>query len=100
MLLVAWASAAEQGGSRKAQRRLPIREDWLSRALLENDDADGGDKDSKITGKPTVLDIVQIVGELFPGVFYRSAVGIVNLGPAGDARLYLLPLSKQRDCGR
>ena len=41
-----------------------------------------------------IINIVEIVRELFPSVFDRGTIWIIDLCPASDAWFNLMPLSK------
>src|SRR2546426_5234625 len=51
------------------------------------DDLDGLKENEQVEEDREVLDVVEVVLELFQRVFDRGAVAILDLGPAGNARL-------------
>ncbi len=55
------------------------------RALGEEDDADGLHQDGEVEEDVVLLQVEEVVGELALRVLDGRAIGIVDLGPAGDA---------------
>ena len=63
------------------------------------DDADGIQKDEDIEEEAHVLHVIEVVLELAPGILDGGAVGVIDLGPAGDAGLDHEPLLVVGDGG-
>src|SRR5689334_11319858 len=59
-------------------------------AFLQNDDADGLQDDRDVAQPAVILHIVQVVFQLARGVGDGGAIGIVDLRPAGQARLHAM----------
>src|ERR1700722_13798860 len=67
----------------------------LPRAFADQDDVRRLDQDDEIEKDSTILDVIEVVGKLLPRVFERGAVGIIDLRPAGDARLHRVALAEE-----
>src|SRR3954468_19167531 len=63
-----------------------------TRALGEQYDADRLEQDQQIEEGRIILGIEQIIFELLARILDRGAIGIVDLRPAGDARLHHVAL--------
>src|SRR5713226_8496526 len=63
----------------------------------EENDLDRVEQDQEIEEERKVLDVVQVVLQLLERVVDRSAVAVLDLGPAGDSRLHREPLHVVRD---
>ena len=64
-----------------------VHGDGLAGALAPEDGVRGLQQHQYIKKKAVVLDVVQIVLQLFIGILIRGAVGVADLCPAGDARI-------------
>src|SRR2546422_4748459 len=51
----------------------------------EDHGADGGEDDHHVEEEGHILDVVEVVAKLLPGVIDAGAVGVDDLGPTGDA---------------
>src|SRR5690606_6674208 len=59
-----------------------------TRAVWPKDDAHRLDEDQQIKERRIILGIIEVIFQLVPGILDRSAIGIVDLRPARDARLH------------
>src|SRR4051812_36354179 len=50
------------------------------------DNANGGKENAEVEAEAAMLDVVEVVSELGAGILDGGTVGVVDLGPAGDAR--------------
>src|SRR5665213_2091161 len=68
-----------------------------SSAFREQDHANRLHQDDEIEQKRMILHVIEIIRQFLPRVLKRSAIRMVDLGPAGDARLDRVPLAVERD---
>ena len=69
----------------------------LSRALSEQDDADGLEQDEKIEQKCVIFDVVQIVFELADRLLDSRALRVSHLSPPGESGLDAVPHGVERN---
>src|SRR6185437_1709467 len=84
---------------RTAQKRAetPAAVMDLTSTFAEEDHAHRVHQDHEIEENRAVLHVIEVVGQLLLGVFDRRAIGIIDLRPAGDARLYRMTLAMEGD---
>ena len=63
------------------------------------DNADSVEKDEQVEEDAHVLHVIEVVLELAAGILDRGTVGVIDLSPAGDARLHHEALLVIRDGG-
>src|SRR5262245_31395927 len=92
-------SALSESKRRRCRARSRPPGPWwlLSRTIRPKNNSHGANEDDKIKKQPAVPQIVEIIGQLVPPVLQRGAIGVIDLGPAGDPRLHGMTLVIIRD---
>src|ERR1700722_3999239 len=72
---------------RKARMALPEKREQASLgATPYKHNLDGVQDDQEIYAHGRILDVIQVVAQLFLGVFDRTSILVKNLSPSGDTR--------------